>query len=136
MSFWAGLAKPKGLGKKVIRVIEPLTFGTHAARNNFSSNTYPGGVAGDQAGLVCVIPELVKVDFAIVQTMSCAALGSGFAYPTVTNYSANAFGINFASSTSGLAPMMFSPTSVSGMNVSGVLELHALVIGEMRQEVP
>lgn len=135
MSFWAGLARAKGAGKKVIRVIEPLTFGTYAARNNFSSNIYPGHV-GDQQGLVAVIPELTKVDFAIVQIMSCAAAGSGFMYPTVTNYSANAFGIDFASSTSGLAPMMFAPASVSGMNVSGVLELHALVIGEMRQEIP
>lgn len=129
MSFWAGLAKAKGAGKKVIRYIEPLSYGG-GARDNISANIFPGGEGtGD---LVVYIPELTKVDFALCQTLSCAARESGFANPLTTNYSGNTFGLGFVGVLSGF----YGGRTTSGLDVSGVLLMNAFVIGEMRQEVP
>lgn len=119
-----GLVKAKGLGQKKV-VVKTLSFGT-GTTDNISATIYPG-----RGGLIVTMPELEKVDFAQVNVLSSLVQTSGITYATVASYSGRRFALNFASYLSGQT--IFVPDNISGINISGVSQLQALVIGEGRK---
>jgi hypothetical protein len=129
MSVWAGLAKAKGLGQKKI-LIKTLTYGADGTED-ISAATYVSG------GILVRIRELEKVDFAVVNIMSGAAIMSATRapIPIPTNYSANAFNLMLLTSQSGSGYSYgLGDALAAGMSISGVCSFHALIIGEGRKQ--
>lgn len=124
MAFWGALAKPKGLAESKI-LVKTLTFGADGTED-ISNAVYPG-----RPGLLVTIRELEKVDYAHVEVMSSLVNTSGINYATVAAFSGNQFTLNFAA-VAALSGQVFAPDNISGINISGVLQMKAFVIGEGR----
>ena len=128
MSIWLGFAKAQGVGKKVALVK------TLVEADDISATVYAGA-----NGTLATISELAKVDFAVLELVSTAgvfnASGHAFLHPAVISYSGNRF--LFVLNTSEMSGENvhgnFGPAAISGDNMSGVIRVRALIVGEPKQ---
>jgi len=122
MSFWVGFAKAQGMGAKVA-LVRTLVWGTDMSMGG------PGGISGGYydytsgTAMVVTIKELAKVDLAILDLLS-NTLGDPVIVPQAVTYSGNTFGMRLLGGTARL----------SGVAVSGVIQVKAMVIGEAKRE--
>jgi len=126
-TVWGSLPPAKGLGEKkvLVKTLEDT---------DLAAVTYPTG------GIVVTISELEKVDFALLETMSSVALGSGIgAIAKAVSYSGNKFCMKLLrnTSTNNVCSnlLVFDDSQLSGQALSGVIQVRAFIVGEARKGV-
>jgi len=126
-TIWGSLPPAKGLGEKkvLVKTLEDT---------DLAAVTYPTG------GIVVTINELEKVDFALLETMSSVALGSGIGViAKAVSYSGNKFCMKLLrnTSTNNVCSnlLVFDDSQLSGQALSGVIYVRAFIIGEAKKVV-